>query len=151
MTKNYKTGQLPLNFIALGVMLLAVGIWRMIVLDWMGILLFVIAIVLLFLRSGIIIDSDKRRIMNYDGLFFIRKGEWEDIGALVNLQIIKIIETQPMSVLSISRTGTHDVYKLYMVLPNKKIEIMSGKEVPVLKKAKKISSLLQTPINNTTT
>ena len=77
MILKYKTGKLPLNFIYLGIMLFGIGMWRMIVLDWRGILFFVISLLFLFLKSGIIIDTDNRRLKKYIGIFAIRKGKWK--------------------------------------------------------------------------
>ena len=118
MILNYKTGKLPPNFIYLGIMLFGIGIWRMVVLDWKGILFFIISLLFLFIKSGILIDTDNRRLKKYIGFFAIKKGEWESIKSIINLQIIKTKETQAMSVLSITRTETNDVYKLFLTLPN---------------------------------
>lgn len=150
MILNYKTGNLPPNFIYLGVMLWCVSIWRMAVLDWAGLLVFVISMLCLFIKSGIIIDTDKRRLKRYTGFLAIRKGEWESIQSLINLQVIKTRETQVMSVLSISRTETDDVYKLIMVLSHKEIELMSGKNGFIIKAADEISHELQTTVINKT-
>ena len=122
MILNYKTGKLPPNFIYLGIMLLGVSLWRIILLDWKGILFFVISLLCLFIKSGIIIDTENKRLKKYTGFFAIRIGEWENIKSVVYLQIIKTIETQSMNVVSISRTETYDVYKLILVLPDRNIE-----------------------------
>jgi len=148
MILKYKTGNLPPNFIYLGIMLFGVGIWRMVVLDWKGILFFVISLLFLFIKSGIIIDTDNKRIKNYIGFFAIKKGEWESIKSIINLQIVKTRETQNMSVLSITRTETNDVYNLYLILPNRKIELMSGKENYILSRAERIASSLQVSVIN---
>ena len=148
MILNYKTGKLPPNFIYLGIMLFGISIWRMVVLDWKGILFFVISLLFLFIKSGIIIDTDNRRLKKYIGFFAIKKGEWESIKSIINLQIIKTRETQNMSVLSISRTETNDVYKLFLTLPNRNIELMSGEKDYILNKAEKISSSLQVSVKN---
>ncbi len=150
MILNYKTGKLPPNFIYLGIMLFGVGIWRMIVLDWKGILFFIISLLFLFIRSGIIIDNDNKRLKKYIGFFAIKKGEWESIKSIINLQIIKTRETQNMSVLSITRTETNDVYKLFITLPDRKIELMSGEKDYILIRAEKISSSLQVSVKNNT-
>ena len=150
MILNYKTGKLPPNFIYLGIMLFGIGIWRMVVLDWKGILFFVISLLFLFIKSGIIIDTDNRRLKKYIGFFAIKKGEWESVKSIINLQIIKTKETQVMSVLSITRTETNEVYKLFLNLPNKKIELMSGEKDYILNRAEKISSSLQVSLNNKT-
>lgn len=150
MILNYKTGKLPPNFIYLGIMLFGIGIWRMVVLDWKGILFFIIALLFLFIKSGIIIDIDNRRLKKYIGFFAIKKGEWESIKSIINLQIIKTKESQAMSVLSITRTETNEVYKLFLTLPNKKIELMSGEKDYIFNRAEKISSSLQVSLNNKT-
>ncbi len=146
MILNYKTGKLPPNFIYLGVMLFGISIWRMIVFDWVGILFFIISLLLLFIKSGIIIDVDNRKLKKYIGLFSIKKGDWVDIKSLNNIKIFKTKATQSMSVLSISRTEINEVYKLLMILSDKNIEIMSGGKDHITKVAKEISSLLQTKI-----
>ena len=73
MILNYKTGKLPPNFIYLGIMLFVIGVWRMVVLDWKGILFFVISLLFLFIKSGIIIDTDNRRLKKYIGFLQLRK------------------------------------------------------------------------------
>ena len=150
MILNYKTGKLPPNFIYLGIMLFGISIWRMVVLEWKGILFFVISLLFLFIKSGIIIDTDNRRLKKYIGLFAIKKGEWESIKSIINLQIIKTRETQNMSVLSISRTETNDVYKLFVTLSDKNIELMSGEKEYIFNRAEKISSSLQVSVKNNT-
>jgi hypothetical protein len=113
-------------------------------------LLFIIGLVLFFIKSGVIIDTENKRLKNYIWFFGIIKGKWENIDALVNLKIIKSKENQTMNVLSISRTSTDYIYKLFMILPDRKIEIMSGKRDVILKRAEHISFTLQTPIINNT-
>ncbi len=146
MMLNYKTEKLPFNFIAFGVLLFVVGIWRMAVLDWKGILFFPISLFLVFIRSGIQIDSDKKRLKKYTGLFCFRMGSWGDIGSIVNLQIIKVRETQKMNVLSITRTDTVELYKLILVLPDKNIKLMMGEKDIILERARKIAAVLDTSI-----
>lgn len=48
-----------------------------------------------------------------------------------------------MSVLSISRTETNDVYKLSLTLSNRNIELMSGGKDYILNRAEKISLLFK--------
>lgn len=150
MKINYKTGKLPVNFVALGALLIVIGIWRIAVLDWIGILIFVIGLVLFFIKSGVIIDTESKRLKKYIGFFGIMKGEWENMDSLKHLRIIKSKETQTMNVLSISRTSTDYVYKLFMILHNSKIEIMSGKRDVIFQRANRISTSLNTSIEDNT-
>ena len=146
MILKYSTGKLPPNFIYFGYMLFGLGIWRMAVSDWKGIMFFIISVVFLFLRSGIIIDTDNRKLKKWIGFLGIGYGKWESISAAVNLQINKTRETQGMHVLSISRSETVDVYTLFITLPKRKIELMSGEKEIILKRAEEISSTLQVPL-----
>ncbi len=150
MILNYKTGKLPPNFIYLGIMLFVISIWRMSVLDWTGVLFFIVSLLFIFIKSRIIIDTDNRRLKKYIGFFAIKKGEWESINSIINLQIIKTKHTQAMSVLSITRTETNDVYKLLMTLSNRNIELMSGEKDFIIDRAERISSSLQVLVKNKT-
>lgn len=148
MILNYKTGKLPPNFIYLGYLLFGIGIWRMIVLDWKGILFFVISLLCLFITSGITIDSDKKRLKKYVAFFSFKKGEWESIQTVLYLQIAKTKEIQSMNVLSINRTVSNDVYKLFLVMPEKKIELMADEKELILKRAERIATSLETTLKN---
>lgn len=148
MMLRYKTGKLPFNFIALGVILLAVSIWRIMVLDWSGIPFLVVSIVLLFIESGVVIDPESRRVRRYIGLFTVTKGEWEDVSSLINLQIIRSRESRTMNFISISRTETNDTYKLYIKLPNRNVELMSGKKEDIQSRAEEIASALKASVVN---
>lgn len=149
MKINYNTGKLPMSFIALGYMLLIIGVWRLIENDWKGIPFLLLSIALIRLKSGIIIDTDTKKIKKYIGLLIFKKGKWEDISQTVNIQIMKTIEKQRMSVLTISRTASIETYKLILNLPSRTIELMKGDENKILNRSKKIASLLNaTLINN---
>ena len=150
MIINYKTGKLPPNFIYLGMLLLIVGVWRIIVLDWMGILFLGISLFCLLLKSGIVIDTDNKKLKKYIGFFALRKGTWKDINQVKYLQIFRIIETQNMSVSSITRTESKTVYKLILVLPNKNIELMTGEKTFITNAAEKISKEMQTTVLSNT-
>jgi len=145
---EYRTDRLPFNFITLGYLLLAIAFWRIIVVDWKGILFLLLSVFLIFFKSGIIIDTDNKLLKKYNGIFFIKKGKWESLKQLTGLQIVKTREMQTMSVLSISRTATNDTYKLCLNLPDRNIELMSGSKDDILNKAKKIASSLQTSLTN---
>jgi len=94
------------------------------------------------------IDTDNKKLKKYIGFFIIKKGKWENIKSLINIQIIKTKATQSMSVLSMSRTETNVVYKLFLVMPDKSIELMSGEKDYIFNRAEKISSSLQTLVIN---
>ena len=150
MKLDYKTDRLPLNFITLGYMLLAIGIWRIIAIDWKGIIYLLLSIFLIFFKSGIIIDTDKKLLRKYNGIFFIKKGEWENINQLTGLQIIESKESQTMSVLSISRTTTNDIYKLFLNMPDRNIFLMKGSNNDMLNKGKRIASSLHSSLISNT-
>lgn len=146
MKLEYKTDRLPLNFLTLGYMLAAFGIWRIIIFDWEGIVFLLISLLLIFFKSGIIIDTGKRQLKRYNGIFFIKMGEWEDINQLISLQMVKRKETQTMSVLSMSRTETNDTCELYLCMPDRNILLMKSRNNDLLIKAEKIASSLNTTL-----
>lgn len=142
MILNYKTGKLPLNFIYLGIMLLPISIWRIILLDWIGVVLFIISLICLFVKTGLMIDTQSRRIKKYFDLFSLRNGQWEDISTFRNIHIVKKIKTQKMNFISIGRTETNEVYSLVLIMPNKNIELLNGEIKSVTKAANEISQTL---------
>ena len=148
MISNFKTGRLPQNFIFLGVLLLAVSIWRIWLLDWIGGVFLVISCLCLFIKSGLLIDTDNKRLKRYIGIFTIRLGEWENISPIADLQIIQVKKMQRMHVLTINRLETKDVFKLILVWPDKKIELIAGEEDYINENSKFISLLLKTPVLN---
>ena len=150
MILNYKTGKLPPNFYYLGFMLLAIGVWRVIVQDWVGIIFLVISLFIIFIKKGVLIDGKNKRLKKYVGVFMIKRGKWEDISSLTNLKIICLQESQSMNVVSISRTQTNDVYKLIMILSNREIELLSGESDFVHNAANEISNALETTVVNKT-
>jgi hypothetical protein len=145
---NYKTGKLPIHFIYSGIGLFAIGIWRMVVLDWKGIIFFIISLLFLFIRSGIMIDTYNRKLKKYIDFIVFKQGKWESIESIINLKIVQTKETQGMSVLSITRTETTDVYKLLMTLSNRTIELMSGEKDFIINSAEKIASSLHVSVDN---
>ncbi len=148
MLLKYKTGKLPINYIALGVLLFVVSIWRLIIQDWVGIIYLLIAILFLFIESGFMIDTERKKLKKYTGLFALRNGDWMDISSVVNLQIVKVRVSQTMFVISIRRIESKVVYKLIMNLPNRKLDLMSGEKEKILKSANEVSSALNITIDN---
>lgn len=146
--KNYSTGRLPASFLSLGVMFFAIGVWRVVVLDWIGIFILVVAISILFITSGVLLDLDRKKIKKYSAFFGIKKGVWIDISSIKHLFVAEIKQSQTTNILSISRTDKTTVYKLFVVLPNKKIEIITGKKDRVFKIATDIAEKLKVEITN---
>lgn len=145
---NYTTNKLPPNFIFLGLFLLIIGVWRVLLSDWLGIILLVISFFCLFIRWGILLDTDKKRLKKYIGFFGIKKGNWEDISLTKQLEITKIQETQNMGVASIGRSYTKAVYQLFLVLPEENILLIKGKNDFIAKAAEEISGELQIKVIN---
>lgn len=147
---EFRTSRLPINFRMLGYMLLALAIWRTIVLDWMGIVYLAISLFLLFFRTAVIIDAQALKIKQYVGLFLIKNGKWERIEHVSSIQLTKTKETQTMSVLSISRIETTDTYILYIIMPSRNIELMQGNKAELVTKGNTLAALLKTSFKDTT-
>ncbi|PKQ62016.1 hypothetical protein BZG02_13835 [Labilibaculum filiforme] len=143
MILKYTTGKLPPNFFMLGVILLLIGILAIIMSEYTGIVAIPFAIPLLFIRTGILIDTKGKRIKKYIGLFAYKTGKWESIAQVHHLRIIRVQQSASMAVLSISRYDTNIVYKLILVLPNENIELLSGEGRFIGTVADEISDKLQ--------
>jgi hypothetical protein len=126
MILKYTTGKLPLNFFMLGVILLLLGVLAAIMSEFGGLVAIPLSIPLLFIRTGILIDTEKKQIKKYIGLFTLKSGKWENIAHVQHLRIIRVQQSASMAVLSISRNDTKVVYKLILVIPNENIELLSG-------------------------
>ena len=148
MLLKYKTGKLPINYIALGVLLFAVSIWRLIKQDWFGIVYLLISALFLFIESGFIIDIGTKKLKKYTGLFNMYSGDWVDISKAVNLEIVRANVTQTMNVVSIRRIDSKVIYKLRLIFAESKLELMSGEKDRILKSANEISSALNISIDN---
>lgn len=149
MILKYTTGKLPPNFFMLGVILLLLGILAAIMSEYAGLVAIPLSIPLLFIRTGILIDTKKTRIKKYIGLFAYQSGKWESIAPIKHLQIIRVRQTTGMAVLSIARNETNVVYKLIAVLPDENIELLSGEGRFIGEAADNISSELNIEVKNT--
>ena len=146
MILKYTTGKLPPNFFMLGIILLMLGILAAIMSEFGGLVAMPLSIPLLFIRTGILIDTKEKRIKKYIGLFTCKTGKWESIAPIKHLQIIRVRQTTGMAVLSITRNETNIVYKLLAVLPNENIELLSGEGRHIGEAADEISNKLSIEI-----
>ncbi len=150
MILKYTTGKLPPNFFMLGVILLLIGILAAIMSEFSGLVAIPLSIPLLFIRTGILIDTENKRIKKYIGLFAYKSGKWESIASIKHLQIIRVQQTTGMAVLSIARNETKVVYKLLAVTPNENIELLSGKGTFIGEAADDISRELSIEVKDST-
>lgn len=148
MQLKFTTGKLPLNFFMLGVILFLLGILSAIMSEFVGLLAIPLSIPLLFIRTGILIDTEKKKIKKYIGLFVYQSGKWENIASTRYLQIIRVRQTSGMAVLSIARNESNIVYKLLAVLPNENIELLSGESLLIHEAASNISRELNVELKD---
>lgn len=142
MILDYSTGKLPPNFLILGVLLILAGLIGMFSKQYELIILLPIAIPLVFIRDGIQIDTRNKRTKKYTKLFSIEFGKWESIARTEYIQIARVRQVSGMSVLSINRNDFNLVYKVLLMMPNERKEILSGEENDIVKKAERIASSL---------
>nr|WP_320119950.1 hypothetical protein [uncultured Marinifilum sp.] len=146
MLLKYTTGKLPPNFYMLGFTLITIGIVGIYNSDYFGFIFLLLALPFLFIRLGVIIDSQQKQIKKYTGFFGLKIGKWESIAQIKNIQIIRVQESASMAVLSINRSETNISFKIILLMPNKKIELMSGSEKFISASAKEIASKLNIPL-----
>ncbi|WP_372751868.1 hypothetical protein [Labilibaculum sp.] len=140
---QYTTGKLPLNFFVLGILLLLLGLVALFTEGAIGIIALLLATPLLFTRSGLQIDGQRKLLRTCIQLFVFKRGKWIAIDQAKYLQIIRVRETTGMAVLSIARNESNLVYKLILVLPQKKIELLSGEDQYISQLANEISEELK--------
>ena len=150
MILKYTTGKLPLNFFMLGVILLMLGILAIIKSEFGGMVAIPLSIPLIFIRTGILMDTKKKQIKKYISLLTYKTGKWESISQIQHLRIIRAQQSASMAVLSISRNQQNIVYKLLAVLPNKNIELLSGEDKFIGETADHISKELHVEVKNST-
>lgn len=146
MILKYTTGKLPPNFFMLGAILLLLGVLAVIMSEIIGLIFLALSIPLLFTRTGILIDTEKKRIKKYTGLFAYKPGKWQSIADSKHLQIIRVQQTTGMAVLSIARNETNVVYKLLAVLPNENIELLAGEGRFIGEAASEIATKLKVEV-----
>jgi len=147
-TLKYKTDRLPLHFIVLGYMLLAVGVWRIVVADYKGILYLIFALFFILFRSGIDVNVDKKQIKLYNGFFFAKIGKYMDVKNAIGLELTYSSELQHQSVLTLTKTDSVEVCKLTINFPDNDLLLMAGEKEKIVKRANEISRALQIPLVN---
>jgi len=147
-TLKYKTDRLPLNFIVLGYMLLAIGVWRIVVADYKGILYLIFALFFILFRSGIDVNVDKKQIKLYNGFLFVKMGKSLDVNKATGLELAYSSAVQHQSVLTLTKAESVEVCKLIINLPDNDVQLMVGEKGKIVKRANEISQALQIPLVN---
>lgn len=137
-----------MHFIMLGYMLLALGVWRIVVADWKGILYLIFSLVFIFFSSGIVIKIENRQLKQYNGFFMIKWGKSMDISQALSLELVCSTETQRYNMLTLTKTESLEIFKLYMNMPDNDILLMAGKRDKIIERANEISNALQIPLIN---
>lgn len=143
MLLDYKTGRLLPHLLALGFMLIPIGVWQIINLNLAGIVLLIAGLFLVSFRHGFMIDPFQMHLKFYSGMWGIKKGYWQDISTAECLHVITSSESQSMSVLSINRTSSQKTTKLFLILPNENVELMSGSRKKIIKVAQEVSATIK--------
>jgi len=133
MNLNFTTKKLPTQLISLAYLLLAIGIWRIFVLDYLGILLVVLSIFVLSTKSGIAIDAENKKLKKYTVFLFFKKGIWEDIKTVESLIIKKVKISQNIHLLSLSKTDTRYKYSIILTLADRNFEIITTENNNIIK------------------
>jgi hypothetical protein len=133
----------------MGFLLLLLGVWRLTVIDYSGILFLFSGLILVLFHYGVQFDPDQKRYRHYKGIFSFIRGKWIDMNDVANLQIERIIQSQNMFVGPIGRTETEEVSRLIFNYPDGEyMQVASGEEDKILKLAKKISMAYNLDIIN---
>ncbi len=150
MIINNKTSKLTFNFIVIGAIFLILGIVAVLKLEWFGLIFIFISAAIFSVVFGFQINKETMKMRNYIQIFWIKLGKWQSIKNINYFSIVKIKRTYNVGLLSIAGKRKTTLYKLNIVLNNKKIiPLHSGSQKEIKKIAKQLSEQLQIEIKGT--
>lgn len=118
-----RSGSLPPNFIVLGIMLILISIsgffiflslWQILV----SVILAVIGGFLFFIREGLIIDFENKKMRFYWSIFSYKNGRWKSISDVKYLSLVRVKMQETFSVRACSSTFMEYKYKLNLICSN---------------------------------
>ncbi|MBN2667675.1 MAG: hypothetical protein JXR60_00475 [Bacteroidales bacterium] len=139
---EFTTAKLPINFTVLGYLFIGLGIYSLIKHLWEAVFLLLIGLIIVLFKSGLVIDFNARKYKKYNGLFFIKIGEWMSISKDAFLKLEKKRMVHANSVLTISRKELQIDYRLYLYNDSSKVLLISGNKNEVFERANTIAKRL---------
>jgi hypothetical protein len=147
MKINFYKGKLPQNFTALGYISIIGGIVAFFNIGIIASLISLFGLTLISIRDGIVINTDELLLKEYISVLFVRFGRWRNIKNPSELQIFQSMESQTMSVLSISRQDVRETYNLFLITPEEEIALYNGEKNIAIEKGRILSNELNIDLN----
>ncbi|PLW98848.1 MAG: hypothetical protein C0593_04520 [Marinilabiliales bacterium] len=94
-----------------------------------------------------IINTDELLLKEYISVLFVKFGKWRSIKNPSELQIFKSMESQTMSVLSITRQDVRETYNLFLITQQEEIALYNGEKNIAIEKGRILSKALNIDLN----
>lgn len=147
MKINFRKGKLPQNFRALGYISIVGGIVAFFNIGIVASLISLFGLILISVRDGMIINTDELLLKEYISVLFVKFGKWRSIKNPSELQIFKSMESQTMSVLSITRQDVRETYNLFLITQQEEIALYNGEKNIAIEKGRILSKALNIDLN----
>ena len=147
MKINFRKGKLPQNFRALGYISFIGGIVAFFNIGIVASLISLFGLILISVRDGMIINTDELLLKEYISVLFVKFGKWRSIKDPSELQIFKSMESQTMSVLSITRQDVRETYNLFLITQQEEIALYNGEKNMAIEKGGMLSNALNIDLN----
>lgn len=147
---KYSTGHLPLHFRILGALLILIGVWRLMLADWSGLIPIVAGAAILFLQSHLVFDLSQKKYRSQIELLGLHFGTWHPTQPFTGLTITTITQSQTMSVRAASRVETDTHHQLIANTANGNISLLDGDNPTIHAAAQHIAQALAIPITDLT-
>ena len=119
-----KNSYFPQQFVILGYLLIGIGIYFLIIYNWIGIIMIPTGLIFSFLNINLDLDTKNRKIREYFGFLGMKFGKWKDIPDLEYITVYRERMIQGKNVVSISSHHSEESYKVDLIIRrNKKIHV----------------------------
>ena len=110
-----------INLFILGGLLVVLGFVLVIQTIYYGFILFVIGLLIVLSKKGLMIDTKNKRIIHYFKILFYTSGTWEDFSDISYIALVKVNLSQQMNVVSVTGSSSEVQVKMNFVKSNKKL------------------------------
>jgi len=121
-----KNSYFPPQFVILGYLLIAIGIYFLIISNWIGIIMIPVGFIVAFLNINQDLDIKNMKYKEYFEFLGIKFGKWKDIPIIDYVTVFRERTIQGKNVVSISSHHTEENYKVEMII-NRKEKISVAK------------------------
>lgn len=114
-----KNSYFPQQFVILGYLLIGIGIYFLIINNWIGIIMIPAGFIFSFLFINQDLDIDNRKTREYFGFLGMKFGKWKDIPEVEYVTVFQERMIQGKNVVSISSYHSEESYMVDLIISPK--------------------------------